>query len=96
MDAAAFALNLTVFTQLKTTSHNKDWIKRLECTCKLLLQIQGAHRISGDLDHLLRAVVRDIQDYERLYQELIERLEPLDLSASFVMEKILDHTCLPV
>ena len=96
LDATAFDLNLTVFIQLKTTSHNKGWIKRLERTCKLLLQVQGAYRMSGDLDHLLRAVVRDIQDYERLYQELIERLEPSDVSASFLMEKIVDHTRLPI
>ena len=51
LDAAAFDLNLTVFTQLKTASHSKDWIKRLE---------------------------------------------PSDVSASFVMEKIVDHTLLPI
>ena len=34
LDAAAFDLNLTVFIQLKTTSHSKDWIKLLERTCK--------------------------------------------------------------
>ena len=96
LDATAFDLNLTVFIQLKTTSHNKGWIKRLERTCNLLLQVQGAYRMSEDLDHLLRAVVRDSQDYERLYQELIERLEPSDVSASFLMEKIVDHTRLPI
>ena len=96
LDAAAFDLNLTVFIQLKTASHSKDWIKRLERACKLLPQVQGAYRMSGDLDYLLRAVVRDIQDYDRLYQELIERLEPSDVSASFVMEKIVDHTRLPI
>ena len=74
----------------------KSWIKRLERTCKLLPQVQGAYRMSGDLDYLLRAVVRDIQDYDRLYQELIELLEPSDVSASFVMEKIVDHTRLPI
>jgi Lrp/AsnC family transcriptional regulator len=52
--------------------------------------------MSGDLDYLLRAVVRDIQDYDRLYQELIERLEPSYVSASFVMEKIVDHSRLPI
>ena len=51
--------------------------------------------MSGDLDYLLRAVVRDIQDYDRLYRA-IERLEPSDVSASFVMEKIVDHTRLPI
>ena len=96
LDATAFDLNLTVFIQLKTKRHNKGWIKRLERSCNLLLQVQGAYRMSEDLDHLLRAVVRDSQDYERLYQELIERLEPSDVSASFLMEKIVDHTRLPI
>jgi Lrp/AsnC family transcriptional regulator len=96
LNAAAFDLNLTVFIQLKTANHSKDWIKRLEKTCKILPQVQGAYRMSGDLDYLLRAVVCDIQDYDRLYQELIERLEPSDVSASFVMEKIVEHTRLPI
>ena len=47
LDAAAFDLNLTVFIQLKTASYSKDGIKRLERTCKLLPQVQGAYRMSG-------------------------------------------------
>ena len=93
LNAAAFDLNLTVFIQLKTASHSKDWIKRLERTCKLLPQVQGAYRMSGDLDYLLRAVVRAIQDYDRRYQELIERLEPSDVSASFVIKNCGPHAC---
>ncbi len=53
------------------------------------------YRMSGDLDYLIKAVVQDVQGYDRLYKELI-KININDVSASFVMETIKKTTELPL
>ena len=52
--------------------------------------------MTGDLDYLIRARVRDMAGYDRLYQDLIRRVPLSDVSASFVMEEIKETTELPL
>jgi DNA-binding Lrp family transcriptional regulator len=49
----------------------------------------------GGVDYLLRAVVSDIDGYDRLYKELI-RADLFDVSSSFVMETLKCTTALPL
>ena len=52
--------------------------------------------MTGELDYLVRARLKDMADYDRLYQRLIAKVPISDISASFVMEEIKDTTALPV
>jgi len=54
------------------------------------------HRMSGDVDYLLRVVVPDIDGYDVVYKKLISALEMLDVSASFSLETIKSTTALPL
>jgi Lrp/AsnC family transcriptional regulator len=51
--------------------------------------------MSGDLDYLIKAVVIDMKDFDRLYQELI-KANLYDVSSSFVMEELKATTQLPI
>ena len=53
------------------------------------------HRMSGDLDYLLKAVVRDMSGYDALYKKLIAA-DLFDVSSSFVMETMKQTTRLPL
>ena len=70
--------------------------KRVALLDPQALEIVGAHRMSGDLDYVLRVRVANVQDYDRFYQQLIARVPIADISASFVMEDLKDTTALPV
>ena len=59
-------------------------------------EITGVYRTSGELDYLIRAQVRDVKGYDRVYRRLIEKIDLKDVSASFVMEEIKETTALPV
>ena len=52
--------------------------------------------MSGDLDYLIKARVRDISDYDRLYQRLIKGVPLMDVSASFMTENLKDTAEIPV
>ncbi|MHA6261932.1 Lrp/AsnC family transcriptional regulator [Arenibacterium sp. CAU 1754] len=96
LDPQAVGLGLTVFIQIKTRSHDPDWLDRFARATRLMPEILGAYRMTGDLDYLIRARVRDVADYDRLYRKLIERVEMSDVSASFVMEELKETTELPL
>lgn len=96
VDPMALGLGLTVFIFVRTNAHAPDWLDRFAAASRGMPEILGAYRMTGDLDYLIRARVRDVADYDRLYRRLIERVEMSDVSASFVMEEIKETTELPV
>ncbi len=96
IDAAQIGLGLTVFVLMRAADHAPDWLGKFDRAVRLLPEIIGAHRMSGDLDYVLRVQVTDVADYDRFYKRLIELVPVRDISASFVMENIKDTTALPV
>lgn len=91
----ALDLGLSVFVMIRTASHDPDWLAQFEAAVKALPEIIGAHRMSGELDYVLRVRVGSVQDYDRFYQRLIARVPVAEISASFVMDDIKDTTVLP-
>ncbi|MEL7343734.1 MAG: Lrp/AsnC family transcriptional regulator [Pseudomonadota bacterium] len=89
-------LPLMVFIQVRAGHHDKNWLEQFKRAVRSIPQIMGAHRMTGDLDYLIRARVADMEDYDRLYQRLIAAVDLSDVSASFVMEDIKDTTALPL
>ena len=96
VDADALDLGLSVFVIIRTSAHEKDWLDRFEEAVRTLPEIQGAHRMSGDIDYVLRLRVANVREYDRFYQRLIAKVPIADISASFVMEDIKDTTALPI
>ena len=47
-------------------------------------------------DNLLKLLVRDVADYDRLYRKRIKAVPLSDVSASFVMERIKYETAVPI
>ena len=96
VDPDALGLGLTVFIAVRTDRHEPDWQDKFTRAVASMPEILGAYRTSGDLDYLLKAKVTDVRAYDRLYQRLIRKVELADISASFVMEEIMETTELPI
>lgn len=96
LDATKLDLGLTVFLFIRTDKHAPDWLDRFAKATREMPEILGAYRMTGDLDYLVRARVRDVKAYDELYQALIRRVEMGDVSASFVMEELKETTVLPL
>ena len=96
VDPQAIGLDLLTFVLVRTNRHDADWLKAFNRAVHDLPEIVGAHRLSGDLDYILRVRVGSVRDYDAFYQRLIARVPISDVSASFVMEDIKDTTELPV
>ncbi|MGI1661716.1 Lrp/AsnC family transcriptional regulator [Palleronia sp. KMU-117] len=96
LDPEKLGLGLTVFIFVRTRSHAPDWLDRFASATREMPEIQGAYRMTGDLDYLIRARVADVAAYDALYQRLIRKVEMTDVSASFVMENLKETTALPL
>jgi len=89
-------LQTTVFVMVKTASHSAEWIERFAKAVQKVPEVTELHRMSGDVDYLLRIVVPDIAGYDAVYKKMIAAVEMFDVSASFVLETIKSTTALPL
>lgn len=89
-------LGIDVFVFIKTNEHNDDWLTGFYQALEALPEVVEAYRMSGDVDYLLRVVVKDIEAYDRFYKSLVSKVRLADVSSSFAMERIKHTTALPV
>ena len=95
LDPDAVGVGLLVFVMIKTNAHAPDWLLKFERAVRTMPEIVGAHRMSGELDYILRVRVANVKGYDVFYHRLIARVPISDISASFVMDDIKDTTELP-
>ncbi len=96
LDERELGLNVTVFVSVKTGEHNAKWLEKFAEGVKALPEVVEFYRMSGDTDYLLKVVVQDINDYDRVYKKLIAVAPMHDVSSSFAMERIKSSTALPL
>jgi Lrp/AsnC family transcriptional regulator len=95
LSQSKLGLGLTVFITIKTNQHNAVWSNQFQSVVEQLPGILEVHRLGGDIDYLVKAVVPDMSGYDALYQQLI-KADLFDVSASFVMETMKHTTELPL
>jgi Lrp/AsnC family transcriptional regulator len=95
LNASALDLSLTVFISIKTNQHNEKWAKQFKSVVGKIPGILEVYRMGGEQDYLIKAVVKDMPDYDKLYQSLIQA-NLFDVTSNFVMEEIKFTTELPL
>jgi Lrp/AsnC family transcriptional regulator len=95
LNPKAIDLALTVFISVRTNQHNEKWATQFADVVQNIPGILEVYRMGGELDYLLKAVVKDMADYDRLYQQLIQA-NLSDVTSNFVMEEIKFTTALPL
>ena len=83
-------------SRVRAGRHSADWLQNFKRALGRIPEIVEAHRLSGDVDYLLRVVVPDIDGYDAVYKRLIQAVEFSDVSSSFSMEELKFTTALPV
>lgn len=96
LDPRKVGLNLTVYSMIRTHQHTKEWFDRFVHVVTEIPNVTEVHRMTGDIDYLIRAVLPDVETYDEMYKEMIEKVDLYDVSATFSMETIKDTTALPL
>lgn len=95
ISAASLGLTLTVFIAVKTNQHNEDWAQQFKSVIENIPGVLEVYRMGGDVDYLIKALVKGMPGYDALYKELI-KADLFEVSASFVMEELKQTTVLPL
>lgn len=96
LDPVKLGLATTVFVAIRTNRHDPAWLEAFSSGVAAIEEISECHRMAGDVDYLLKIVVRDIAHYDRIYRKLIAAVPDIaDVSSSFSMEQMKATTALP-
>lgn len=96
LDPIKLGLATTVFVAIRTNRHDPAWLEAFSKGVAAIEEISECHRMAGDVDYLLKIVVRDIAHYDRIYRKLIAAVPDIaDVSSSFSMEQMKATTVLP-
>ena len=91
VDPVKLGLGMTAFVRIHTDKHTKNWLETFKSSVRRIPEIVECHRMTGDVDYLLKVMVRDLAHYDRVYQKLLEYVPDLkDVSSSFSMERLKD------
>ena len=89
-------LPVTVFVSIRAGQHDEKWLARFAAVVSPLPEVQEFHRMSGDVDYLLKVVTSSIDGYDRFYKKLISLVDLAGVSSAFSMEQIKSSTALPL
>lgn len=92
----AVGLPVTVFVSIRAGQHDEKWLTRFAAVVSMLPEVQEFHRMSGDVDYLLKVVASSIDGYDRFYKKLISLVDLAGVSSAFSMEQIKSTTALPL
>jgi Lrp/AsnC family transcriptional regulator len=96
VDQDKLGLGVTVFVSIETNDHSQEWLDRFAKTVVAMPEVMELYRMAGDVDYMLRVVVRDIQGYDAFYKRLIAAVPLQNVTSRFAMEKIKSTTALPI
>jgi Lrp/AsnC family transcriptional regulator, cysteine-sensing transcriptional activator len=89
-------LGMTAFVAVKTNDHSDKWLEKFAAAASSIDELVEFYRMAGEVDYMLKFLVRDMADYDRVYKKLITVVSLSDVSASFAMERIKYTTAVPV
>ena len=75
---------------------SSDWLNKFATKISEYEEVVEFYRMSGDVDYLLRVVVKNMVAYDTFYKKLISEVPLKDVSSSFAMEEIKYSTALPI
>jgi Lrp/AsnC family transcriptional regulator len=89
LDRKKIGLGTTAFVTLKIESHNIDWLDTFAKCVNEMSEIVECHRMTGDVDYILKIIVQDLNHYDRVYRQLVDKVSGLiDVSSTFSMQEI--------
>lgn len=97
LDAEKLGLSLTVFSHVKMSKHGRDALPRFIQAIRDYPQVVECHTLMGDVDFLLKIVVKDIAEYEDFFWHKLSQIDGVqEVSSSISMSQVVSTTELPL
>jgi DNA-binding Lrp family transcriptional regulator len=97
LNQKAVGLPDSVLVEVSLTREQQEDLDAFENAVRQLPEVMECYLMSGEYDYLLRVVVADTADYERIHREHITRLPGvLRVRSSFALRTVTKKTALPL
>lgn len=92
LDAEQLGLMETFFVSIRTDQHSQAWLDAFAEVIKQSPEIQEVHRLTGDIDYLMKVRVASSRDFDAFYKRFIGRINLFNVTSSLAMETIKEST----
>ena len=97
VDPARVGLGVNVMLHVRLKSHELEMRRSFESFLRSRPEIVECHSMSGEWDYLMRIVVADVADYERLLmRELLNHPNVSTSASHFALSQVKYTTAIPV
>ena len=96
VDPDALGLGLTVFVEIETGDHSKEWLGKFAAAIKEMPEVMEIYRMAGDVVYMLRITVPSMAAVDAFYQRLISMVPLKNVTSRFAMERVKYTTAYPV
>jgi Lrp/AsnC family transcriptional regulator len=96
VDPDALGLGLTVFVEIESGDHSKEWLERFAAAVTEMPEVMEIYRMAGDVDYMLRITVPNMAAVDAFYQRLISMVPLKNVTSRFAMERVKYTTAYPV
>jgi Lrp/AsnC family transcriptional regulator len=96
-DRKKLGFDIMVFAQVKLTAHGRSKVPEFAHTIREFPEVQECHLVLGNIDFLLRILVRDIDEYERFFFDKLSHLPEIqEVHSNIVLSEIKYTSELPI
>ena len=97
VDQSAAGFPDNVFVRITLHSQQQDDLAAFEAEVSRIPEVMECFLMSGDADYLLRVIVADARDYERIHSQHLTRLPGVDrVHSSFALRTVIKKTAVPI
>lgn len=96
-DRKKLGFDIMVFAQVKLTAHGRSNVPEFARIIRKFPEVQECHLVLGNIDFLLRILVRDIDEYERFFFDKLSHLPEIqEVHSNIVLSEIKYTSELPI
>ena len=96
IDQTAAGLTDNVFVQVTVEKQTKELLAQFEEIVKDCTQIMECYLMSGDSDYMLRVIVSDASDYEKLHMDVLTTLPGVSqIKSNFSLRTVTNKNNIP-
>lgn len=96
LDAPLAGFKEVFFVAIRTANHDTHWLENFHRAVMEMPEIQEAHRLTGEVDYVLKVRVPSTREFDQFYKRLIARIPLYSVTSSLSMEVLKDETALPL
>lgn len=98
INSEKIGINLTILVLVGLSSHDPKIMNKFESSMKSLPEVVQCYLIAGQAqDYMLKVVVPTVDDYQTFLLKKLTQIEGVrNIHSSFVLNKIVDKTSLPL